>query len=507
MVPVAAAPGDVLLAFTADGTAFPVHVGELPVVRTIVRGARPLALQRGQTLAALTQIRPEGGHLLLVTALGEIKRCEARSLATVPPEGAPAYDVPEGDRLLDGRRARAGRRRDPAVADGQGAAPAAGRHPHGQDGVGRRRRRHAAGAPGRRRGRHARPGRRAAAGAAPPRGGQGRAGRRVPRQGPGDRRRRERVGRHAQALARGPRAHRDRRAAGRRGAGRDVGGRRHPRAPGDAGALDARHRLAYRGADGRRSRGGRRGAGTMTSMPARPCVCDLHLARCDASCNRAMLEKTFYMAASTSTGGPAWSSAPGPVGAREDRGPAGGGRARSRSSRPRRSPEIQSSRARVRSRGTSASTSRPTSRAGSWSSPHQRHRPQRRACSDDAEARHDARQRRRRAAALQLHPPRDRAQRPDRDRDLDVRRQPGARQAPEAGDRRAVRRLPRAARRDPQRAARLGEGHVRHVRGAQATSSRTSSTATPDPIALLRAGDEAAVRELIRNRQARAAVA
>ena len=100
VIPVAAEPGDLLLAFTTDGTAFPVRVGDLPVVRTIVRGARPLGLQRGQTLAALVHSRPEGDHLLLVTAQGELKRCEARSLGSVPPEGAPAYDVPEGDRLL-----------------------------------------------------------------------------------------------------------------------------------------------------------------------------------------------------------------------------------------------------------------------------------------------------------------------------------------------------------------------------------------------------------------------
>ncbi len=100
VIPVAAEPGDLLLAFTTDGTAFPVRVGDLPVVRTIVRGARPLGLQRGQTLAALVHSRPEGDHLLLVTVQGELKRCEARSLGSVPPEGAPAYDVPEGDRLL-----------------------------------------------------------------------------------------------------------------------------------------------------------------------------------------------------------------------------------------------------------------------------------------------------------------------------------------------------------------------------------------------------------------------
>ncbi len=31
-------------------------------------------------------------------------------------------------------------------------------------------------------------------------------------------------------------------------------------------------------------------------MPPRPCVCDLNLDRCDATCNAKMLEKTFYMA-------------------------------------------------------------------------------------------------------------------------------------------------------------------------------------------------------------------
>ena len=52
----------------------------------------------------------------------------------------------------------------------------------------------------------------------------------------------------------------------------------------------------------------------MTSMPARPCVCDLHLSRCDASCNRAMLEKTFYMACLDLTGRPCLVVGAGPVG-------------------------------------------------------------------------------------------------------------------------------------------------------------------------------------------------
>ena len=39
----------------------------------------------------------------------------------------------------------------------------------------------------------------------------------------------------------------------------------------------------------------------MAASP-RPCVCDLHLDRCDASCNRKMLETTFYMACLKLTG-------------------------------------------------------------------------------------------------------------------------------------------------------------------------------------------------------------
>jgi DNA gyrase subunit A len=100
VAPVQADPADELLAFTADGTAFPVRVGDLPVVRTIVRGARPVPLPRGGRLAALAHPRPAGGYLLFATAGGEVKRCEARSLGAIPEEGGPAYDVPEGDRLI-----------------------------------------------------------------------------------------------------------------------------------------------------------------------------------------------------------------------------------------------------------------------------------------------------------------------------------------------------------------------------------------------------------------------
>ena len=56
----------------------------------------------------------------------------------------------------------------------------------------------------------------------------------------------------------------------------------------------------------------------MSAMPGttapRPCVCDLALPRCDASCNRRMLEKTFYMACLDLTGRSCLVVGAGPVG-------------------------------------------------------------------------------------------------------------------------------------------------------------------------------------------------
>jgi precorrin-2 dehydrogenase / sirohydrochlorin ferrochelatase len=52
----------------------------------------------------------------------------------------------------------------------------------------------------------------------------------------------------------------------------------------------------------------------MKAMPSRPCVCDLQLASCDASCNRRMLEKTFYMACLDLTDRPCLVVGAGPVG-------------------------------------------------------------------------------------------------------------------------------------------------------------------------------------------------
>ena len=120
----------------------------------------------------------------------------------------------------------------------------------------------------------------------------------------------------------------------------------------------------------------------------------------------------------------------------------------------------------------------------------QRHRRQHRGLRRRRAPR-DARQRRRRAAAVQLHPAGDRAHRPARDRDLDRRRLAGAGQAHQARDRRRSSASPtRAWRCCSTRSAAGRRARCRPTRTAR-SSSRASSTATPDPIALLRAGDEA----------------
>lgn len=49
-------------------------------------------------------------------------------------------------------------------------------------------------------------------------------------------------------------------------------------------------------------------------MPVRPCVCDLALERCDASCNARMLEKTFYMCCLDLTDRPVLVVGAGPIG-------------------------------------------------------------------------------------------------------------------------------------------------------------------------------------------------
>ena len=49
-------------------------------------------------------------------------------------------------------------------------------------------------------------------------------------------------------------------------------------------------------------------------MPVRPCVCDAKLERCDATCNAKMLEKTFYMACLDLSDRPCLVVGAGPIG-------------------------------------------------------------------------------------------------------------------------------------------------------------------------------------------------
>ena len=79
----------------------------------------------------------------------------------------------------------------------------------------------------------------------------------------------------------------------------------------------------------------------------------------------------------------------------------------------------------------------------------------------------DAGQRRRRAAALQLHPPGDRPHRPAGDRDLHRGRLAGAGEADEARDLRPLRRGLRPPRGDAERRPRLGQGHPPHLQRPQ----------------------------------------
>ena len=109
----------------------------------------------------------------------------------------------------------------------------------------------------------------------------------------------------------------------------------------------------------------------------------------------------------------------------------------------------------------------------------------------------DARQRRRRPAAVQLHPARHRPHRPAGDRDLDGGRVARAGQAHQARDR--GRTTAPSTRAWPSCSTTRAGGRSRRSRPTRtaSSSSRGSSTASPDPIALLRAGDEDGVRALI----------
>jgi hypothetical protein len=125
------------------------------------------------------------------------------------------------------------------------------------------------------------------------------------------------------------------------------------------------------------------------------------------------------------------------------------------------------------------------------------------ACTDDTDvniarlrrrrAPRDARQRRRRAAAVQLHPPRDRAHRSAGDRHLHRRRVAGAGQAHEGRGRRAVRRGVRAAGVLLNDVRGWAKGTLPTYQDRKVFFEAIVN-GEPDPIDLLRAGDRAAVR-------------
>ena len=116
---------------------------------------------------------------------------------------------------------------------------------------------------------------------------------------------------------------------------------------------------------------------------------------------------------------------------------------------------------------------------------------------EDAERARDARQRRRRPAAVQLHPARDRAHRPAGDRHLHRGRVARAGQAHQARDRR------RPTAPEHARLAELLNDARGWAKGNLPTYQDRKAffegivNGDPDPIALLRAGDEDGVRALI----------
>ena len=168
----------------------------------------------------------------------------------------------------------------------------------------------------------------------------------------------------------------------------------------------------------------------------------------------------------------------------------------------RRAGAAGATRARARSAGSSASTPVPADLEGVFMAI---------AATDDTEVEHprvggrraarDARQRRRRAAAVQLHPARDRAH----------RARSRSRSPPRGASPALAKRMKREI------AALFGEEYARlavllnDVRGWAKDTLPTYAerrdffegivNGDPDPIALLRAGEEAAVRELIERAQ------
>ena len=237
-------------------------------------------------------------------------------------------------------------------------------------------------------------------------------------------------------------------------------------------------------------------------MPAqayagKECVCQLRKGICDQSCVQGMLDTPFYIACLKLSGRRCVVVGGGEIGLEKVEGLlACDGEVTLIA--PEAEPALQE----LRGRGLDPlGAPRVRRRRGPRGCLHgdrgdQRHRRQHRGLRRRRAPR-DAGERRRRAAAVQLHPARDRAHRAAGDRDLHGRRLAGARQADQARDRRGRTASPtRAWRCCSTRSAAGRRARCRPTRTAR-SSSRGSSTASPTRSSCCASGDEQAVRELI----------
>ena len=243
-----------LNAYTSDGQVLRVRVADIPIESRVSRGTRAAAVSRGSELVALLPIEPDGGHILIVTERGEVKRSEAAVYAGSHMGGSPAIDLPDGDRVVAVVAHGEGDEVLLHSAHGRTLRFAAGKVRPVKSAARRRRGGHAP-RPRRSRRRGRSGARRHAARDARARARQGGAARGVPAEGPGDGGRREcQSGRPEEGAGR-PRDGRRGAAGGGGGDGADGIGRVRAVRRGAARAGLARRRLATSG----RRRGGRRG--------------------------------------------------------------------------------------------------------------------------------------------------------------------------------------------------------------------------------------------------------
>ena len=213
------------------------------------------------------------------------------------------------------------------------------------------------------------------------------------------------------------------------------------------------------------------GAIPSETMPAnayagKRCVCQLRRGICDQSCVQGMLETPFYIACLRLTGRRCVVVGGGEVGLEKVEGLLACD-ADVTLVAPEAQPELVAARARgLDPLGAPRIRRGRPGRGADRDRRHRRHRCQHPRVRGRRGA-GDARQRRRRAAAVQLHPAGDRPHRPAGRGDLDRRRLAGAGQADEARDRRAVRRALRRAGDAAQRRPRVGQGDAADLPGPQ----------------------------------------